>query len=106
MDDMSPDPAADAEGVVVLLRVHLGALLQREVLRLLGQHGAAALRQPREHRPLQSLNPAGQTLVSAIHSASEKASTVCSCFQVSLLMVTKLPIIYDKHPNFASTSHV
>ena len=66
MDDMSPDPAADAEGVVVLLRVPLGALLQREVLRLLGQHGAAALRHPREHRPLQSLNPAGQTLMSAI----------------------------------------
>ena len=66
MDDRSPDPAADAEGVVVLLRVPLGALLQREVLRLLGEHGAAALSQPREHRPLQSLNPAGQTLVSAI----------------------------------------
>ena len=66
MDDMSPDPAADAEGVVVLLRVPLGSLLQREVLRLLGQHGAAALRHPREHRPLQSLNPAGQTLMSPI----------------------------------------
>ena len=66
MDDRSPDPAADAAGVVVLLRVHLGALLQREVLCLLGQHGAAALSHPREHRPLQSLNPAGQTLVSPI----------------------------------------
>ena len=83
MDHITPDAAADAEGVVVLLRVHLGALLQREVLRLLGQHGAAPLRQPREHRSLQCLNPAGQTLMSAILEVSqclEKASNICSCF--------------------------
>ena len=96
MDDMSPDPAADAEGVVVLLRVHLGALLQREVRRLLGEHGAAALRHPREHRPLQSLNPAGQTLMSPILEIPQ-------CLREGLyylLMVTKLPI------DFASTFHV
>ena len=84
MDHMTPDAAADAEGVVVLLRVHLGALLQREVLRLLGQHGAAPLRQPREHGPLQRLNPAGQTLMSAILEVSqclEKDSNICSCFK-------------------------
>ena len=77
MDHMTPDAAADAEGVVVLLRVHLGALLQREVLRLLGQHGAAPLRQPREHGPLQCLNPAGQTLMTAILSQSLREGLNC-----------------------------